>query len=525
MKSSPIGPFAGINNRRQDYALFDKERGFFLRAAENVDLTADGALVVRRAPELIQAMSAPHSLFRRLLVRAGSLYAITLPSYAETFKRLLASNAPMSYAEINGSTYFSNGVDSGRIDADGTVRPWGLPTPAAPTVTGISGTLFAGKYQVRVSYSNSVTGEEGGVSPATSAELSAAGALRVALPAATEGATHVNVYVSSVNGGVEMLQATVAAGTATVDVTAITANKREASQRIEAPLPAGSRVFEFNGRLCSVDGSTLYVGLPYRPGYYLPLSGHIHFPAAISVAIGNQSGIFVAADKTYFIAGGDPESAEVVRDVLPYGAVPGTEFAMPDDVVVGWMGAKGFVMAAPDGSAKAVTADDVDVTLPARGVSFVMDSDGRDRVFSCGYVLHLERGGVTTYSSDYAITSASDGYATMADGLYRIEGDAPASAWRIHLGKHKFGSDALKHVPAVYVGASGGRYIQLRVTTPRQGAFSYRARSKSADIQIHRIDPGKGLKDNWFELELFNQDSDDVIASVSFATENSTRRI
>lgn len=525
MKSSAMGPFAGINNRRQDYALFDKDRGFFLRTAENVDLTADGSLVVRREPELIQAMSAPHSLFKRLMVRSGSLYAVTLPSYAETFKRLLASNAPMSYAEINGSTYFSNGTDSCRIDAGGTVRPWGLPTPSAPTVTGISGTLFAGKYRARVSYSNSVTGEEGGVSAATSLELTAAGALRVALPGAADGATHVNVYVSPVNGGVETLQATVAASTTSVDITAISANKREAAKRIEAPLPAGARIFEFNGRLCAADGNTLYVGLPYRPGYYLPLSGRIPFPAAISIAVGNQSGIFVAADKTYFIAGGDPASAEAVREVLPYGAVPGTEFAMPDNVVVGWMGAKGFVMATPDGAAKAVAADDVDFTLPARGVSFVLDSNGRERVYSCGYVLHRERGGVTTYSSDFAITSASDGYATQADGLYRIEGEEAASAWRIGLGKHRLGSDALKHLPAVYVSASGDRPVQLRVTTPRQGSYSYKARSKSADIQTHRIDPGKGLKDNWFELEMFNQGSDDVIAGVSIATENSTRRI
>lgn len=529
MKTSPMGPFAGIGNRRPEFSMFDEARGYFLTHAENVDLDTDGSLVVRREPELVQAMTAPHSMFGRLMVRASTLYSITLPSYAETFKRLLSSNAPMSYAEINGSIYFSNGTDSGRVDADGTVRPWGLPTPAAPTVSGIAGTLFAGKYQVQTSYSNSTTGEEGGTSPATSFELSAAGALRVTLPGATDGASHVNVYVSSVNGGICLFQTSVAAGTATADITAIAMNKREATARTEAPLPAGSRIFEFNGRLCAASGKDLFVGLPYRPGYYLPLAGRITFPGNISVAVGNQSGIFVAAgNKTYFIAGGDPEQAEMLRDVLPYGAVPGTEFVIPDkeNIVVGWMGAKGFVFGASDGSVKAVTSDDVDVgTLPASGTSAVFESHGRRRVYSCGYVLHLETNGVTTYA-DFDITSFSgDGYGTKADGVYLVDGAGPAPSWRVGLGRHRIGTEALKHMPAIYVGASGSRPIQARITTERQGAFSYKARSKSSGIQIHRIDPGMGLKDNWFDIELFNANSDDRIATVSFSTAASTRRI
>lgn len=527
MKTTEIGPFAGINNRRPDYALFDKDRGFFLRSAENVDLTDSGTLIVRREPQLIQAMSSPHSLFRRLMVRASSLYLITLPSYAETFKRLLSSNAPMSYAEINGSTYFSNGTDSGRVDADGTVRPWGLPTPMAPTVTGISGALFAGKYSVRVSYSNSATGEEGGISPATSFDLSTAGALRVSLPATTDGATHANVYVSSVNGGIELHQIAVTTGTASVDITAIAGNKREASQRIEAPLPAGTRIFEFNGRLCSVGDKVLYIGLPYRPGYYLPLAGRVPFPESISIAIGNQSGIFVASDKTYFIAGGDPDSAEAVREVLPYGAVPGTEFVLPnkENIVVGWMGSNGFVLATSDGGVTAVTENDVDVILPERGVSVALESHGRHRVYSCGYVLHMNRSGLTTYTGFEFTSFSGDDYGTKADGVYRIEGEGPADAWRIGLGRHDFGSAAIKTIPAVYVGASGDRPIQLRITTERQGSFSYKARTKSAGLKIHRIDPGKGLRDNWHELELFNQSSDDEIASVSVATAASKMRI
>ena len=302
MKTLPLGPFLGINDRLPDFGLHVKDKGDYLRAAENVDVTNRGTLVRRKAAMLVQAMTSPHSMHGSYLVRASALYRITLPTYSETLVKVLASNTVMSYAEFNGDLYFSNGTDSGRIAADGTVYPWGMLTPDAPAVATITGALFKGAYQVSVGYVNSVTGEEGGVSASTKHNLPANSALRVTLPGSVPGATHINVYVSTVNGSIPKFQATVAVGTASVDVTALTGG-REAAQRYEAPLPAGTRIFEFNGQLCSVAGKDLFYGIPYRPGYYLPVEGRIPFPEDISVAVGNQNGVYVAADKTYFFPG------------------------------------------------------------------------------------------------------------------------------------------------------------------------------------------------------------------------------
>lgn len=528
MKTTKIGPFAGISNRRPTYALIDEDKGFFVPSANNVYLTNAGTFVVRREPELIQAMSAPHSLFRGLMVRGGSLYSVTLPTYAETFKKVLSNNSPMSYAEINGSVYYSNGTDSGRIDQAGVVRPWGLPTPSSPTLSVISGSLLVGKYNIAISYSNEDTGEEGGVSSWATYDLASAGAIRVQLPGATDGATHVNIYASSVNGSDLTLQSTVAASTTSADITAITHNKREISQRVEQPLPAGSRIFEFNGCLCSVNGKELYVGLPYRHGYYLPLSGRVSFPENISIATGNQSGIYVAADKTYLLAGNDPSNSDLVNDVLPYGAIAGTEFTLTNEenIIVGWMGEKGFVLASSDGSVKAVTDDEVSVSgLPSRGVSIVFESDNLYRVYSCGYCMNLRSSGMTTFTG-YDITSYSNGYVTKSDGVYLAEGSLPAPNYIINLGKNNFGSEELKHIPSIYIGASSGDKIGLRITTRRQGAYEYLSRSYSEELGMHRIDPGRGLKDSWFELELFSDDpSFAEIASISFNAPKSTRRI
>lgn len=522
MDTQPFGPFLGVNNRLPDFSLQTKD-GYWLRAADNVEIANSGTVQRRKVPELIQAMTGAHSLFGDLYVRASVLYRATFSPFAETLVKVLASNDRMSYCVINGDTYYSNGTDSGRIAANGTVYPWALPTPDSPSVSAIAGTLFKGKYQVAIGYTNATTGEEGGVSASTNYELSAVGGLRITLPAATTGATHINVYVSTVNGSIPFLQATVATGTTTVDVTAHAAG-REANQRYEAPLPAGTRLFEFNGRLCSVKGKNLFYSLPYRHGYYLPVEGRITFPEDVSIAIGNQSGVFVAADKTYFFSGQDLGAVDVVRDLLPYGAVPGTEFAIPNDTTVGWFGEKGIVLAAPDGQAAAVMAGSIDLTPPASGFSVVIETRGYRRVVSCGWCLNLETKAATTYS-DWNITSASGAYGTKADGIYTLEGEGKVDSYA-DLGKVNFGAENLKHLPACYVTVASGEPVVLRVTTPAEDEYDYPARGCDEALRVQRIDPGRGLRENYYGLKLMNTEgSDFTLASVSFAPVGSGRRI
>lgn len=529
MKTISKGGFLGINNRLPDFALHKDKVGDYLRDAINVDVTDSGHLVRRKALSLVQSLTGAHSLLGEYLVIDSAIYRITLPAYTQTLVKTLTSNERMAWHELNGDLYYSNGTDTGRIDASGNWTPWGLPLPAEPTVATLPGGLPAGYYQVAVSYARYAGGtavanllEEGGVSPSNNYELTSDGALRVTLPAATVGATHINVYVSTQNGSIPMLQAVAPVGTATVDVTVLNMG-RDAVQRYEEPLPAGHRVFSFNGRLCCLAGDTLYYGLPYKPGYYDSVAGRIQFPVPVSIAIGNQSGIYVAADKTYFIAVADLDGEVVLRDVLPYGAVPGTEFVLPDkeNIVVGWFGDKGVVLADFQGQVSPLMADTVDQTPPASGFSTVFESGGYRRVVSCGWCVNTSNGAATRYT-DYDLTSASGGYGTKADGLYALEGDGDV-VWSVDFGKENFGAEQLKRMPAVYLGCSSDAPLELRVQTP-QHDYTYPARSSSAALQEHRVDPGKGLRANWFNLSLQGE-SDFTLASVSFAPVASTRRI
>lgn len=525
MKTIPKGPFLGINNRRPDFDL-RTESGDFVRDAVNVDLNNAGRFSRRKASELVQAMTSPHSLYMTssttgYLVRSGTMYAITLPAYTETLFKVLSNNNQVHWLEDNGDLYYSNGTDSGRVSA-GVWYPIALPTPAAPSPSSLpAGSLFAGSYRVALSYYNAATGEEGGISPSANYALAADGGLRVTLPAATAGATHVNVYCSTVNGKHPMFCASVALGTATYDIVA-PGSGREANQRYESPLPPG-KLFLFNGCLCSYSGKNVYEGIPSRPGYYLPSEGRIPFKADVSNCVPAQNGIYIVSDKTYWIPGTRITTAEgTIQDVLPYGGVPKTEFEVPNKSLYGWFGEEGFVLATPGGEVQAVMSDNVKLTPPAYGLSAVLESQDYRRVVGCGWCLNLDTKSATRYEG-YDFSSISRGYGTMSDGLYSIEGGSADVPWVIDLGKENFGTEEKKKLPAAYLGCSSERPIKLRIRTPKDD-YTYVARSCSDELQEHRVDPGKGLEASWYGLSL-EEDCDFTLATASFAPFASHRRI
>lgn len=529
MKTIKHGPFLGLNNRLQDYALSVKDKGSFLSKAENVDIDNAGLIRRRTGTALIQAMTGAHSVLSLsatsgYFVRASTLYSFANAiAYSEAVVVALTSNAAMSYLQHDGVIYFSNGTDSGKIKG-ATVYPMGLPTPEAPAVAATTGTLVVGKYKVAIRYINTTTGEAGGLSSQAVRDVAITGGILVTLPGATNGATHVQVFVSDLNGSQTYLHSTVTAATATASIANLGSRTTTEEADYLTPLPAGWNLFVHKGRLCSTNGKVLSFGVPYRYGYVDPVAGRIEFKSNIKVAIPTDNGVYVCTQNETYWMPGDLKLVEQFNEPLPYGASEGSAFAVPHNGNVGWFGAKGFVIADDQGQVSAVTQDVVDVTLAANGCSAVFESRGYRRVVSNGYCMNLENSAVSTYT-DYAFTSMSGLFGTKADGLYSLDSPAAVSAV-VGLGRHDFGTEQLKALPACYVGCASSREMILKVALPSEDEFDYEARSCSDNIEIHRIDPGKGLRENWFGLSLLNQNGGDfVIASVSFAPVASGRRI
>jgi len=523
-----FGPFLGINNRLPDFAL-NTDKGRWLREADNVDIDNAGAIRRRDGVFLVQAMTGAHSVWEvsstaGYLVRGGVLYSFsTSPTYAETIVKILSVNDTVHYLDEGGVLYYSNGTDSGKIVA-GIWFPWGLPTPSVPAVAATTGTLKPGKYQVAIRYHNSTTGEAGGLSASAVRDVSITGGIRVTLPGATPGATHVQVFVSDLNGSQTYLSATVAAASATADISTLTGRSTTGDSEYVEPLPACTNLFFYKGKLCGAAGSRLFYGAAYYLGYYVPDDGYIDFDDDIFVAIPNLNGVYVVtASATYWLSG-DLKAADRLDRPLPYGGIYGTRFYAPHNRLVGWFGKNGFVVGDEMGQVSAITQDAVDVAPTGAACSAVLETRGYRRVVSNGYCVNLENNALTTYS-DFAFTSFSGEFGTKADGLYRLSGvqkiDAHAS-----LGKEDFGSELQKSLPACYVGVSSETPMELRVTTPDAEDYRYLTRSCSTAMRVQRIDPGKGLRANWYDLAVHNTDGADFsLASLSFKPAASGRRI
>lgn len=521
MKTVSLGPFLGINNRLPQTKLRVADKGDYLSSAVNVDVDDSGSLRRRDSELLVQAMTAPHSMFENYFVRDAVIYSFTAtPSYSETLAKVLSSNATMTWVRHGSDVFYSNGVDSGRITS-GTFYPIGLPTPAAPACAAIAGTMHAGIYQVALTFLNDVTGEEGGLSPTTQASLTLDGGLRVTLPSVPTGATHVNVYLTGTNGVLPYLLGKYSA--ASVDIAAMPTLLREAPVKLEDPLPAGS-LFLSGKRLCSIVGSLVYVGSLYRYGYYDRVEGFLSFPHAVALGVDNQMGTYIVTEQTTHWFPGDVLNVQgAVFDPLPIGGVPGTAFRHPAKPVCGWFGKDGFVIADHAGQAVSATAEALDQTAPASGCAFVTDRNGYERVYSCGYCMNLSNNSVTQYSS-YGFTSVSGEYGTKAGGIYKLTGGGDL-AWSVGFGKFDAGSDRKKGAPYVYVGATSGVPLSLNVTTESGSTYSYNARSSSSSFEeIHRFDLGLGLRSNWLKFELY-QSCNFLLSSLKIMKADSSRRI
>ncbi|MEZ2293934.1 hypothetical protein [Variovorax sp. RCC_210] len=129
-------------------------------------------------------------------------------------------------------------------------------------------------------------------------------------------------------------------------------------------------------------------------------------------------------------------------------------------------------------------------------------------------VVNLEGFGNTSYSAfDFnSFARLGDRYLGAGEsGIVDLDGatdnGAPIAA-HVHFGKRDLGNAQRKTVAECYVGMAGEDKLILRVTAEGR-TFDYRTRSHSDVLQQQRVDIGKGLKANYFELELFNQDGAD----------------
>lgn len=333
----PIGPWPlGIDNRHDEHELSrDKDGNIIaLRQAENVDLSRGGVPKRRDGYNKVKTLTNSHSAFAMpaalLAVSNNSLVALDGVFNSTTLRSGLHAGWPLSYAEINGDVYWSNGFECGKVTESVSCVPWGIENPGGtPNVTqDAAGGLGAGAYQVAMTFATATFEEGGSTSAAVISIAEGAGIALTSIPQPIDSRiAWVRVYRSDTNGDKLYWVRDVPVGMTSCTLGVAQLGKEIQTQWL-SPMPPGHIVRYGNGRMWVASENVVWYSEPLHYGQTRRSSNHITFSDNIDVMEypneGDGSGLFVAAGKrTYFLAGQNPKEAQL-RIVHPYGAIKGT---------------------------------------------------------------------------------------------------------------------------------------------------------------------------------------------------------
>ncbi len=565
-KTVQLGPWKKgiVNSKRADALAADE-----LLDALNVDIGDDGSARIRSGKSQTQAVEAAHSLVsagpKTLICQGGSVGVITsMWPFETTNLRSGLSAARISYAERGGEIWWSNGTESGRCNADNSDHPWTVPAPSnITTVYAGVGTLPPGTYRIAITHT-SADGEESHASDIYSYDLASTGSIVVTLPAATAGADDFHVYCTVADGKVLQLYSIVSTATGSVTITAAPTGNELGRRAFLRPLPAGDAICFHGGRLLSLSGEFLYYSDPYDYGLYDPATNVVTLGAAGSILASVESGVFVAADRTWFYAGADIAIADPIEK-LAFGAASGTVFDHPTTTspVVGWYSDEGIVIGAADGS----------VTLPQRdkgfiapvatsGAAWVRQRNGLAHVvisldgaasynkqvstdFTAARIrydddatcvcMNLANGATSRYASWYFNSYANfdgDEYGLDSVGLRLLEGsndDGTAIQATVDCGLVGYGTPNIKAPECAYVTGKSSAPLVIDIALPSGTIYSYPARTYSEDPKVIRHDGMKGLmnvRTPWFSTVIRNEDGGSLeVSSVLVLVNESNRKI
>lgn len=385
-----LSTLLGLNNRRPDFRLRTKD-GVFVRAVSNTDISDAGTAKRRQGYTQVFAGTNCHSFWadddtdRGYFVDGNTLYRSAVAGAgmsAVALSTTMLRDRHLTYTKVGDEVMLSDGVRNLAVSDAGVVRPLGAtPLAAAPFVTVGAGALPQGSYQVCCAFMNS--GRE--ISPttvATQINLPANGALVIAgLPTTwPTDAAQLLIYVSPPNGDTMYLEQRLQAPAASATVSSAAFDGQEVSTYLRAPMPPGRIMRWHAGRLYVADGAVLRYSDVYQPGLYQPTMNFTQFPQPITVVEPCDTGMFIVADKTYWLVG-DIVSAEL-KTVSPTRGVFGTGSQDQRLLQVFWMTEQGFAIGTPDGAVALPQAENVAVNRAAAGATLYREADGQRQLVS-----------------------------------------------------------------------------------------------------------------------------------------------
>lgn len=324
-----IGPFtAGLNNKAQD----NQGSADALKEGLNIDLDAQGWPRRRRGqtPRVDGPAHSLGSVGEYLLAWVdGNLNAYDVGPNGEltlhaTLRTL--SDRFVSFTTDDFDTYWSNGVENGRIESDLSLHPFWVPTPDPVSLAAsANGGLASGNYEVSVTGVDA-SGRESGASSPVMIALTAGQGITVSLPAAPTDAVKWRIYVSAPNGDVLYRCAERPSNVSAYAIGAHTPGAQLETAWLTV-MPPCQRIRYGHGRIIGVTAGLVMYSEPYRLGL-LRDTNHLVLGHECTlmepVGEGDATAGWWAADhkRTYFMGGANPrEWSQIAKKDTA--AVPG----------------------------------------------------------------------------------------------------------------------------------------------------------------------------------------------------------
>lgn len=398
-----LGPWGkGMNTLKRSESLEKDEA----RNVVNFDIDDAGKIRLRKGKTKVYTGIIVKDTFWSngkiaLFVEGGDLKLLNT-DFTATLLRASVGYSPMRYVCVNDVIYYTNGTVTG-IVRDGSNEPWGVQAPAqqpALSAATSSGSLSAGVYQVAVTFI-SPTGEESGTGLSAEIEVEAESSIQLsAIPQPPAGHT-VRVYVSAANGEkLHSLVSLIPGQTAFRIYSVANQTARVLETQFGMAPPPGSLLEYHDGRIYIGDGNVVWTTEPLRYGLVKRAKGYYLFGSPVQMMKSVQDGIYIAADKTYFLSGTDSTELEN-SDVLPYGAIDcqaiDIERTTEGVIRVAWWSVRGLCIGEKNGVVQNVMEDRVAVSEFKRGSLMFREHDGIRQIVAC-----LQDGTQSTYAvSDY----------------------------------------------------------------------------------------------------------------------------
>lgn len=373
IKDIALRGWRGINNKdaanrvntipRKDAPLVD------LVQAVNVDID-DTGMMSRRAGQTLLVAGAAHSLWAGdtacLYVQSGTMYSMEAGGNRAVAAGL--ADLPMSYVDLNGRVYHSNGKNAAVLDG-GRVRSWGikLSNIDLSAVAAANGQMDAGVYQCAMTLVRS-DGQESGTALALRVDLNANGAIQFSWPVPRDlDLVGARLYVSQPDGEDLFLAADVNVEDGAYTYTGGVRSLPLWSQWLDAP-PAASVLAMYRGRIYMAVQELVYATSPLSFEHcdlrdYRAIDG-----SEVRVLAPVDQGIFIGtANGVYFLSGTDFRTSNLTKK-MDGGAVKGSlvqidGMAATNNPQLAGIAAcmftteNGIVLGLPDGTLQNLTVD------------------------------------------------------------------------------------------------------------------------------------------------------------------------